>query len=50
MHLIEHTERSFVILMVHKARKNGLSFWNKGHQSNLDQVVIIAFEAYQQLS
>jgi len=28
MHLVELSERSSAIMMVHKARKNGLSFWN----------------------
>ncbi|EXB88792.1 Cation/H(+) antiporter 18 [Morus notabilis] len=49
MHLMELTERPSSILMVHKARKNGLPFWNKGSQSNSDQIVV-AFEAFQQLS
>ncbi|KAM1025084.1 hypothetical protein ACFX1X_038719 [Malus domestica] len=49
MHLKEFSERSSAILMVHKARRNGLPFWNKGQQSNSDNVVV-AFEAYQQLS
>ncbi|KAM2938440.1 hypothetical protein FF1_038228 [Malus domestica] len=33
MHLKEFSERSSAILMVHKARRNGLPFWNKGQQS-----------------
>ncbi|GLT26217.1 hypothetical protein SLA2020_012990 [Shorea laevis] len=37
MHLMELSERSSAILMVHKARKNGLPFWNKGMQSDGDQ-------------
>ncbi|XP_028804798.1 cation/H(+) antiporter 18-like [Neltuma alba] len=49
MHLKEFSERSSSILMVHKARKNGLPFWNKAHHADSDQV-IVAFEAYQQLS
>ncbi|GKV26990.1 hypothetical protein SLEP1_g36199 [Rubroshorea leprosula] len=49
MHLMELSERSSAILMVHKARKNGLPFWNKGKQSDGDQVVV-AFEAFRQLS
>ncbi|KAE9614095.1 putative cation/H+ exchanger, rossmann-like alpha/beta/alpha sandwich [Lupinus albus] len=50
LHLMELTERPSAILMVHKAKKNGLPFWNKGHNySNTDQIVI-AFEAYEQLS
>ncbi|KAH7676220.1 Cation/H+ exchanger domain-containing protein [Dioscorea alata] len=51
MHLMELSERSSAISMVHKARNNGLPFWNKlpiGQDSG-DQVVV-AFQAYQQLS
>ncbi|KAL5551896.1 hypothetical protein UlMin_002072 [Ulmus minor] len=49
MHLMELTERSSAILMVHRARKNGLPFWNKGHNADSDKIVV-AFEAFQQLS
>ncbi|KAL6547786.1 Cation/H(+) antiporter 18 [Orobanche hederae] len=49
MHLMELSERSSAILMVHKARKNGLPFWNKGHDSDSNQIVV-AFEAFQHLS
>ncbi|XP_073007773.1 cation/H(+) antiporter 19-like [Typha latifolia] len=50
MHLMELSERSSAISMVHKARRNGLPFWNnKRHQSEEDQIVV-AFQAYQQLS
>ncbi|XP_022737610.1 cation/H(+) antiporter 18-like [Durio zibethinus] len=49
MHLMELSERPSAILMVHKARKNGLPFWNKGKQSDSDQVVV-AFETFGQLS
>ncbi|XP_044487426.1 cation/H(+) antiporter 18-like [Mangifera indica] len=49
LHLMELTERPSAILMVHKARKNGIPFWNKGRNSNTDQVVV-AFEAFRQLS
>ena len=49
LHLLELSERSSAILMVHKARKNGLPFWNKGRRSDSDHVVV-AFEAFQQLS
>ncbi|XP_011022576.1 PREDICTED: cation/H(+) antiporter 18-like [Populus euphratica] len=49
MHLMELTERSSAILMVHKVRKNGLPFWNKLQQSGNNQVVV-AFEAFRQLS
>ncbi|KAL8207827.1 hypothetical protein R6Q57_007239 [Mikania cordata] len=49
MHLMELTERSSAILMVHKARKNGSPFWKKDSRTTSDQIVV-AFEAYQQLS
>ncbi|KAG6688445.1 hypothetical protein I3842_11G125400 [Carya illinoinensis] len=49
LHLMELTERPSAILMVHKARKNGLPFWNKGRYSDSDRVVV-AFEAFQRLS
>ncbi|KAG9143440.1 hypothetical protein Leryth_025582 [Lithospermum erythrorhizon] len=48
LHLREYSERSSAILMVHKARKNGLPFWNK--TSSEANHVIVAFEAFQQLS
>ncbi len=48
MHLMELSERSSAISMVHKARRNGLPFWNRVRDDQ-DQMVI-AFEAYQQLS
>lgn len=49
MHLMELSERSSAILMVHKARNNGLPFWNKVQNTDANQVVV-AFEAFQQLS
>ncbi|XP_022136396.1 cation/H(+) antiporter 18-like [Momordica charantia] len=49
MHLMELTERSSAIAMVHRARKNGLPFWNKGGKSDSDQIVV-AFEAFRRLS
>lgn len=49
LHLMELSERSSAILMVHKARRNGLPFWNKGLRADSNQVVV-AFEAFQQLS
>lgn len=49
MHLMELTERSSAILMVHKARRNGLPFWNRGVSPDSNQVVV-AFEAFRQLS
>jgi hypothetical protein len=48
MHLMELSERSSAISMVHKARSDGLPFWNK-KRDDKDQMVI-AFEAYGQLS
>ncbi|KAK7264829.1 hypothetical protein RJT34_32441 [Clitoria ternatea] len=47
MHLMELSERSSAITMVHKARKNGMPFWNK-KQDDEDQM-IIAFQAYETL-
>ncbi|EEF51281.1 cation/H(+) antiporter 18 [Ricinus communis] len=49
MHLMELSERSSAILMVHKARKNGLPTWNKGSKPDSNNV-IVAFEAFRQLS
>ncbi|KAL0312501.1 UNVERIFIED_CONTAM: Cation/H(+) antiporter 18 [Sesamum radiatum] len=49
MHLMELSERSSAILMVHKVRKNGMPFWNRGHDSDPNQIVV-AFEAFQHLS
>lgn len=48
MHLMELSERPSAITMVHKARNNGMPFWNK-RQDNEDQMVI-AFQAYGHLS
>ncbi|KAL3498944.1 hypothetical protein ACH5RR_041676 [Cinchona calisaya] len=48
MHLMELSERSSAILMVHKVRKNGLPFWSKVQDSDSNQVVV-AFEAFRQL-
>ncbi|KAL3645706.1 Cation/H(+) antiporter 18 [Castilleja foliolosa] len=51
MHLMELSERSSAILMVHKARKNGLPFWNKGQDSNSNtNQIVVAFEAFEHLS
>lgn len=49
MHLMELSERSSAIQMVHKARRNGLPFWNKGQNSDTNQIVV-AFETFQRLS
>lgn len=48
MHLMELSERSSAILMVRKARRNGLPFWNKDNGSDSSNLVV-AFEAYRQL-
>ncbi|KAH9303903.1 hypothetical protein KI387_008307, partial [Taxus chinensis] len=48
MHLVELSERSSSIMMVHKTRKNGRPFWNR-NKSHEDQIEI-AFDAYEQLS
>ncbi|RLN30356.1 cation/H(+) antiporter 19-like [Panicum miliaceum] len=51
MHLVELSERSSAISMVHKARRNGMPFWNRrcNGDGDVDQLVV-AFETYQQLS
>ncbi|XP_019168658.1 PREDICTED: cation/H(+) antiporter 18-like [Ipomoea nil] len=49
MHLMELSERPSAILMCHKARKNGLPFWNKGAITDSNQIVV-AFETFEQLS
>ncbi|RZC43402.1 hypothetical protein C5167_036354 [Papaver somniferum] len=48
LHLTELSERSSAILMVQKARKDGLPFWNKGRKDS-DQIVV-AFQTFEQLS
>ncbi|GAB2221626.1 hypothetical protein Drorol1_Dr00012811 [Drosera rotundifolia] len=48
MHLMELSERSSAIRMVHKVGNNGFPFWNRG-TANSNQIVV-AFEIYQQLS
>ncbi|KAF4389323.1 hypothetical protein G4B88_006382 [Cannabis sativa] len=51
LHLMELSERTSAILMVHRARKNGLPFWNNNNNKNNDcDKIIVAFEAFQQLS
>ncbi|TMW93660.1 hypothetical protein EJD97_011328 [Solanum chilense] len=49
MHLMELSERSSAILMVHKARKNGIAFWTKEGASDSNQI-IVAFEMFENLS
>lgn len=48
MHLMELSERSSAMLMVHKARRNGVPFWTRGRDSDPHQIVV-AFEGYQHL-
>ncbi|XP_051151129.1 cation/H(+) antiporter 18-like [Andrographis paniculata] len=50
MHLMELSERSSAILMVHKARKNGVPFWNRRRNVSDANEVVVAFEAFQHLS
>jgi Kef-type K+ transport system membrane component KefB len=49
MHLMELSERSSAISIVHKARRNGMPFWNKNRADGTDEIVV-AFEAYEKLS
>ncbi|KAI3907954.1 hypothetical protein MKW98_003599 [Papaver atlanticum] len=48
LHLTELSERSSAILMVHKARKDGLPFWNKGRKDS--DHIVVAFQTFEQLS
>ncbi|KAJ0035823.1 hypothetical protein Pint_24137 [Pistacia integerrima] len=48
MHLMELSERSSAIMMVHKARNNGLPFWDNKRDDK--DYMVIPFEAYQQLT
>ncbi|PKA56623.1 Cation/H(+) antiporter 19 [Apostasia shenzhenica] len=53
MHLVELSERSSAISMVHRARRNGLPFWNGKKEDSGDcsgDQIVVAFQAYQQLS
>lgn len=50
MHLMELSERSSAMLMVHKARNNGMPFWNRGRNSSNSNEIVVAFEAFQHLS
>ncbi|KAM0851802.1 hypothetical protein ACQ4PT_052184 [Festuca glaucescens] len=47
MHLIELSERSSAISMVHRTRRNAMPFFNSSKTSSTTEV---AFEAFQQLS
>ncbi|MED6122981.1 Cation/H(+) antiporter 19 [Stylosanthes scabra] len=53
MHLMELSERSSAITMVHKARRNGLPFWNNkpdNDRNGNNDHMIIAFQAYGKLN
>lgn len=50
MHLVELSERPSAIAMVHKARRNGVPIWNKRRLSDTTDYIVVAFEAYKQLS
>ncbi|CAK9188589.1 unnamed protein product [Ilex paraguariensis] len=49
MHLVELTDRSSSIVMVHRSRKNGLPFVNRFHQGDSHDQVAAAFDTYSQL-
>ncbi|CAI5465749.1 unnamed protein product [Closterium sp. Yama58-4] len=50
MHLMELSERSSAIMMVTRVRRDGRPYWSKeSEQAGRDQVVV-AFQAYSQLS
>ncbi|GMI69782.1 cation/H+ exchanger 20 [Hibiscus trionum] len=49
MHLVELTERSSSIIMVHRARRNGLPFINRFRRGEWHDRVAGAFQAYSQL-
>ncbi|KAL5740637.1 hypothetical protein ACOSP7_029519 [Xanthoceras sorbifolium] len=49
MHLVELTDRSSSIVMVQKARKNGVPFTNRFRRGMLHNQIIAGFEAYSQL-
>ncbi|KAK9291094.1 hypothetical protein L1049_009281 [Liquidambar formosana] len=49
MRLVELTERSSSIMMVHRVRKNGLPFINRFRRGELHNQVAAAFEAYGQI-
>ncbi|KAK8516831.1 hypothetical protein V6N11_046786 [Hibiscus sabdariffa] len=49
MHLLQLTERSSSIIMVHRARRNGLPFINRFRRDEWHDRVAGAFQAYSQL-
>ncbi|KAJ7560791.1 hypothetical protein O6H91_04G146100 [Diphasiastrum complanatum] len=48
LHLVELSERSSAIMMVHRVRKDGRPFWNRGVGDGDN--IVVTFEAYGQLS
>lgn len=50
LHLMELSERTSSILMVQRARRDGRPFFNQGNPSESRDQVVVAFEAYGQLS
>jgi len=49
MHLVELTERSSSIIMVHRVRRNGFPFFNRSHRDHWHDQFVRAFQAYNQL-
>jgi Kef-type K+ transport system membrane component KefB len=49
MHLVELTERSSSIIMVHRLRRNGFPFFNRFRRGECHDRVAEAFQAYSQL-
>ncbi|KAJ0088172.1 hypothetical protein Patl1_31907 [Pistacia atlantica] len=49
MHLVELTDRSSSIVMVQKARKNGVPFINKVHRGMSNNQIVASFETHRQL-
>ncbi|KAE8771599.1 Cation/H(+) antiporter 19 [Hordeum vulgare] len=47
MHLVELSERSSAISMVHRTRRNAMPFFNSGDKT---EQMVVAFETFQQLS
>ncbi|XP_047972586.1 cation/H(+) antiporter 18-like [Salvia hispanica] len=50
MHMMELSERSSAIVMAHKARNNGMPFWNRNRRQSDPNHIVVAFEAFEQLS
>ncbi|KAG6409330.1 hypothetical protein SASPL_127368 [Salvia splendens] len=50
MHMMELSERSSAIVMAHKARNNGMPFWNWNRCQSDPNHIVVAFEAFEQVS